>query len=69
MNKKFLKGIYAITPNDLDEEVLLKKVTDLLKGGIKLVQYRDKFRDRKDKLKILIGVPSTTSTFLDSSSL
>lgn len=63
MNKKFLKGIYAITPNDLDEEVLLKKVTDLLKGGIKLVQYRDKFRDRKDKLKISLKLKEICDYF------
>ena len=44
MTKNDLSGIYAITPNDLEERVLLTRVTEILESGIKLLQYRDKFR-------------------------
>ena len=41
MNNKILRGIYAITPNNLEQEILFKKVTSLLSQGIRLIQYRD----------------------------
>ena len=37
-----LKGIYAVTPDGLKRESLLRKVEDIYRAGIKIVQYRNK---------------------------
>ena len=37
-----LRGLYAITPENLDAPVLLRKVQEALEGGIALLQYRRK---------------------------
>jgi len=37
-----VKGLYAITPDEHDTEVLLRKVRKALAGGARLVQYRNK---------------------------
>ena len=42
-----IQGLYAITPSGLEENDLLTKTEVLLKGGIKLIQYRDKILDKK----------------------
>ena len=52
MKKVSLKGTYAITPNSLNEETLYKKVSELLHEGVKLLQYRDKFRPTEEKFTI-----------------
>ena len=52
MKKASLKGTYAITPNSLNEETLYKKVSELLQEGVKLLQYRDKFRPTEEKFTI-----------------
>lgn len=52
MKKNILKGIYAITPDGLNEETLYKKVHKLLEKGVNLLQYRDKLRSPKEKLII-----------------
>tara|TARA_B110000014_G_scaffold217503_1_gene172111 strand:+ start:56 stop:670 length:615 start_codon:yes stop_codon:yes gene_type:complete len=52
MKKNILKGIYAITPDGLNEETLYKKVYKLLKKGVNILQYRDKFRSPKQKIII-----------------
>lgn len=40
-----LRGLYAITPDSIDSDVLVGRVDAALRGGAKLVQYRDKQRD------------------------
>ena len=52
MKKNILKGIYAITPDGLNEENLYEKVYKLLEKGVNLLQYRDKLRSPKEKLII-----------------
>ena len=52
MKKNILKGIYAVTPNSLDEETLYKKAHKLLEQGVNILQYRDKFRSPKQKIII-----------------
>lgn len=58
-DKKNLRGLYAITPDGLEDEDLLKRVGAVLRGGARLLQYRDKTRpaDRQkaiaDALKAL----------------
>lgn len=40
-----VRGLYAITPDGLDEAALLARTEAALAGGARLVQYRDKSRD------------------------
>ena len=63
MNNKILRGIYAITPNNLEPEILFRKVTDLLTQGIRLIQYRDKFRDSEERLKISLKLRQICNCF------
>lgn len=37
-----INGLYAVTPNELDTKLLVAKVVFALKGGVRLVQYRNK---------------------------
>ncbi len=37
-----LRGLYAITPDGLAEQELLARVEAALRGGVEIVQYRDK---------------------------
>ena len=40
-----IKGLYAITPDELDTAVLLNKVRAALNGGAEVLQYRNKIAD------------------------
>jgi thiamine-phosphate pyrophosphorylase len=40
-----ISGVYAVTPNDLDTARLCKNVESALRGGVALVQYRNKIAD------------------------
>ena len=54
-----MQGLYAITPSGLEENELLSKTEVLLKEGIKLIQYRDKFLDKKtfqEKARLLLNL-------------
>ena len=42
-----IKGLYAITPDLADTDVLLKKVEAALQGGINMLQYRNKAANHK----------------------
>ncbi len=42
-----LRGLYAITPAQLRGDALLAAVEEALAGGARVVQYRDKSRDRQ----------------------
>nr|WP_294840766.1 thiamine phosphate synthase [uncultured Methylotenera sp.] len=42
-----IKGLYAITPDEQDTDVLLAKVAAALQGGIGVLQYRNKLADHK----------------------
>lgn len=44
-----LKGIYAITPNDLEEKILLRKISSLFDLNIPIIQLRDKNRAFEEK--------------------
>ncbi|MDQ6995853.1 MAG: thiamine phosphate synthase [Mariprofundus sp.] len=46
-----LYGVYAILPADLETEVLLAKAEAALKGGVRLLQYRDKKQGYKRQIK------------------
>ncbi|ORU91335.1 MAG: thiamine phosphate synthase [Cycloclasticus sp. symbiont of Poecilosclerida sp. N] len=45
------KGLYVITPNNLEAGELYLKVEQALKGGISLLQYRDKSNPAEEKLQ------------------
>ncbi|PCI70263.1 MAG: thiamine phosphate synthase [Piscirickettsiaceae bacterium] len=52
MKKKLpRKGLYAITPDYLDANILYSKVEQALQGGIVLLQYRDKTNSAEEKLQ------------------
>ncbi len=42
MTYRSFSGLYAITPDGLDEEDLLSRVAAALRGGVRILQYRDK---------------------------
>lgn len=42
-----IKGLYAITPDELDTSVLLSNARSALKGGAEVLQYRNKRADAK----------------------
>jgi len=44
-----IKGLYAITPDEQDTDILLAKVEAALQGGIGVLQYRNKLADHKLK--------------------
>lgn len=43
-SNRSLRGLYAITPDGLPDDVLLTRVEAALRGGVRLLQYRDKQR-------------------------
>ena len=47
INASSIKGLYAITPDLDDTDLLLKKVEAALQGGITLLQYRNKQANHK----------------------
>lgn len=48
-----LRGLYALTPELADSEALLRQVAQALEGGIAMLQYRSKGRQRIDEAKAL----------------
>ena len=42
-----IKGLYAITPDIADTDLLLQKVEAALQGGINILQYRNKLANHK----------------------
>ncbi len=45
-----IKGLYAITPDEADTELLLRKVRQALRGGARVLQYRNKSADANLRL-------------------
>jgi thiamine-phosphate pyrophosphorylase len=58
-----VRGLYAVTPDLEDDELLLRKVALALEGGIALLQYRNKERQNLHQARSLLvlcrraGVP------------
>ncbi len=46
-----IHGLYAITPDELNTEALLAKTEAALKGGVNVLQYRNKAADHKLQTK------------------
>ena len=51
-----LRGLYAITPELEDGELLLRKVAQALEGGIAMLQYRNKGRQTLDEARRLAAM-------------
>jgi thiamine-phosphate pyrophosphorylase len=47
VKKHVIRGLYAITPDELDTAELLRKSRLALKGGAQILQYRNKLADPK----------------------
>ena len=45
MAKKIVKGLYAITPDEIDTAELVRKTRLVLQGGATVLQYRNKLAD------------------------
>lgn len=58
-----IKGLYAITPDELDTSVLLSKVTSALAGGAEVLQYRNKAADAELRLVQARALRSVTREF------
>ena len=43
--RQSLRGLYAITPDGIEQVQLLTRVQAALRGGVRMLQYRDKTRD------------------------
>ncbi len=55
-----IKGLYAITPDEPDTEVLLRKARLALQGGARLLQYRNKAVDAALRLTQARGLGALT---------
>ena len=42
-----IKGLYAVTPDIVDTDLLIKKVEAALQGGVNVLQYRNKLANHK----------------------
>lgn len=51
-SNRSLRGLYAITPDGLPEDVLLARVEAALRGGARLLQYRDKLSTPSQREKM-----------------
>ena len=66
-----LRGLYAVTPDLADSELLLRKVALALEGGIAMLQYRNKGRQSLQEARSLAtacrraGVPFIVNDDLD----
>lgn len=74
LSQSNIKGLYVVTPDVLEVDLLCEKVKSALIGGASLVQYRNKFADKQLLLKqstaLLVlcrsyGVPLIINDHLD----
>ncbi|MBK7424238.1 MAG: thiamine phosphate synthase [Propionivibrio sp.] len=52
LKRQSLRGLYAITPDGIERVELLARVQAALRGGVRIVQYRDKQRDAAQQAEI-----------------
>lgn len=52
MARRSFSGLYAITPDGLDERDLLARVEASLRGGVRILQHRDKSGDAQRQSRI-----------------
>lgn len=61
--KPVIKGLYAITPDELNTAELLRKVQQALQGGASVLQYRNKLADKHLRLEQALSLRQLTRTF------
>lgn len=62
-DKKNLRGLYAITPDGLENADLLTRVAAALRGGARLLQYRDKQRPAAQQKEIAEALKTLCAPF------
>ncbi|MFC4160517.1 thiamine phosphate synthase [Chitinimonas lacunae] len=63
MKGNIIDGLYAITPDWLDDEHLLETVEAVLAGGVSLLQYRNKRADAATRLRQARALRALTRRF------
>jgi len=58
-----IKGLYAITPDETDTEELLRKVSLVLQGGARILQYRNKAANAPLRLRQAKALRELTKEF------
>lgn len=58
-----IKGIYALTPDSLDTEDLLRRTHQALTGGVQVLQYRNKIADAALRLTQARSLRALTQAF------
>lgn len=58
-----IKGVYAVTPNELDTKLLVSKVVAALKGGAGLLQYRNKAAGKSLRLRQATALLAACRTY------
>jgi thiamine-phosphate pyrophosphorylase len=61
--KHVIKGLYAITPDELNTAELLRKVRSALQGGAGVIQYRNKLADARLRLEQVLALRQLTREF------
>ena len=51
VSQHIIRGLYAITPDCLDTELLLRKSRLCLQGGARILQYRNKLADEATRIE------------------
>ena len=55
---EIIRGLYAITPDRTDDDLLISQVEQAINGGVKLIQYRAKTIGKNQKKNTSISVKS-----------
>lgn len=63
VKRPVIKGLYAITPGETDTAELLRKVRLALRGGVQVLQYRNKSADAALKLQQAQALRQLTREF------
>ncbi len=63
MSEKCIEGIYGILPADLETSDLLQRAEAALKGGVKIVQFRDKKQGYKHALRRSMALRELTARY------
>ena len=60
-----MQGIYAITPDDIQEDAILLKTKILLKSGVKILQFRNKHLKNKDAFNLAKSLKDLCKAYQD----
>lgn len=63
MKRRVIEGLYAITPDELDTACLLNQVEQALRGGARILQYRNKLASPELALRQATALRVLTNDF------